>query len=111
METLSVNSMIIRELKRNHITDSALARALKIDQSTVSGMFRRSTIQIHRVAQISEFLKYNFFREIAQQLPYQEPDYTEPIDRTEVIELQSRIKDLELEVSILRQTLKDAVSR
>jgi DNA-binding MarR family transcriptional regulator len=111
MENISVLSMIGRELKRKHITDSALAKGLKIDQSTVSGMLRRPNMKVYRLAEISEFLNYNFFREIATHFPYTEPDYTQPIDRTEVIELQSRIKDLELEVSILRQTLKDVVSR
>jgi hypothetical protein len=103
--------MIMRELKRKQITDSALARALKIDQSTVSGMFRRPNMQVQRLAEISEFLNYNFFREIATLLPYTEPDYTQPIDRTEVDALQTRVKELELEVSILRQTLKDLVTR
>jgi hypothetical protein len=74
-------------------------------------MLKRSTLQVQRLAELSEFLQYNFFREIAAKLPYTEPDYSVAEDRTEVENLQTRIKELEMEVNILRQTLKDLVSR
>jgi hypothetical protein len=74
-------------------------------------MLKRSTLQVQRLAEISEFLQYNFFREIAAKLPYKEPDYPVAEDRTEVENMQSHIKELELEVSILQQTLKSLVSR
>ena len=56
-------------------------------------------------------LKLQFLQEYSGKLPYREPDNSIAEDRTEVGNLQSRIKELELEVSILRQTLKDLVSR
>jgi len=111
MEQLAILSMVKRELQRKHINATDLSRGLKMNHSSVVGMLKRPSLKVQRLAELSEFLNYNFFREIATKLPYTEPDYTLAIDRTEINGLQSRIKELEMEVSILRQTLKDVVSR
>ena len=97
--------MVRRELNRKNISGAELARALKVNPSSVMGMFNRSTLQVQRLAEISEFLRYNFFREIAQKLPFAEPD------SSEITALQDRVKELELEVSILRQTIRDLAGR
>jgi len=62
------------------------------------------------LADLSEFLNYNFFRELAAKLPYTDPVYAVESKQSEVEELQNRVKELEMEVGILRQTLKDLVS-
>jgi hypothetical protein len=111
METLPVLQMVKRELQRKSIRISDLSRGLKLNSSSVTGMLQRPTMHVQRLAELSEFLNYNFFREIAAKLPYSEPDYTDANSKAEVNGLQTRIKELELEVSILRQTLKDLVSR
>ncbi len=111
MEQLPILSMIKREMARKRINASNLSRGLNMNHSSVAGMLKRPTLQVQRLAELSEFLNYNFFREIAAKLPYPEPDYSVAEDRTEVESLQTRIKELEMEVNILRQTLKDLVSR
>lgn len=111
MIQLEITSMIKREMERQRVSGTDLVHALKINHSSVSGMLQRPTIQVQRLAELSQFFKYNFFREIAQKLPFSEPDYTTTADKAEVAALQSRVRDLELEVSILRQTIKDLVSR
>lgn len=108
MEQLTILSMIKREMERKRITASDLSRGLKMNHSSVVGMLKRPTLQVQRLAELSELLNYNFFREIAVKLPYSEPDV---VDATEATALQNRVKELEMEVSILRQTLKDLVSR
>lgn len=105
MEQLETIAMVRRELNRRNISGAELARALKVNPSSVMGMFNRSTLQVQRLAEISEFLRYNFFRELAQKLPFAEPDYSE------VTGLQNRVKELEFEVSILRQTIRDLAGR
>lgn len=97
--------MVRREMNRKNISGAELARALKVNPSSVMGMFGRSTLQVQRLAEISEFLRYNFFREIAQKLPFAEPEYTEAAG------LQNRVKELEFEVSILRQTIRDLAGK
>ncbi len=110
METLSVLSMVRRELQRKKVSVAELSRALNINSSSVSGMLKSPTFQVQRLVELSEFLNYNFFRELAAKLPYTEPVFAEESKLSEVAELQSRIKELEMEVGILRQTLKDLVS-
>jgi len=111
MVKLEITSMLKREMERKRVSGADLVHALKINHSSVSGMLQRPTIQVQRLAELSEFFNYNFFREIAQKLPFPEPDYTTTADKAEVAGLQSRVRDLELEISILRQTIRDLVSR
>lgn len=119
MEPIEIIPIIKREIKRNHFTLVKLAKKLEVEPSSVKGMLSRSTLQVQRLVDLSEALNYNFFREIADMLPYAEPDYAETKAAEAKVEamseqvktLNERIKGLELEVSILRQTLKDVVSR
>lgn len=109
METLSVLSMVRREVKRKKVSVAELSRALKINQSSASGMLKSPTFQVQRLAELSELLNYNFFRELAAKLPYTEPVFAKESKQSEVEDLQNRVKELEMEVGILRQTLKDLV--
>lgn len=111
MEQLAVLPMIKREMSRKHFNATDLSLALKMKYHTVVGTLSRDTLQVQRLAELSEVLNYNFFREIAAKLPYAEPDYSVPADTSELTALQSRVKELELEVNILRQTLKDLVGK
>lgn len=108
MEQLPILTMVKREMARKHINATDLSRGLNMPYQSVVGMLKRETLQVQRLAEISEFMQYNFFREIAIKLPYSEPDL---VDATEATALQNRVKELEMEVSILRQTLRDLVSR
>jgi hypothetical protein len=110
METLPVLSMVRRELQRQKVSIAELSRALKINHSSASGVLKSPTFQVQRLAELSELLNYNFFRELAAKLPYAEPVFVHDSDQSEVAQLQSRVKELEMEVGILRQTLKDLVS-
>jgi len=111
MEPIAPITMIAREMKRKHINVTDLGRGLSIKHSSVVGMMQRPTLQVQRLAEISEFLNYNFFSEIASKLHCTEPDYATETTRNEVNGLQNRVKDLELEVGILRQTIKDLAGR
>lgn len=111
MVDLPVLAMVKREVQRKRVSVSELSRALKINTSSASGMLQSPTFQVHRLAELSEFLNYNFFREIAALLPYTDPVYVNESKQSEVEELKSRLKELEMENTILRKTLKDLVSR
>lgn len=101
MEQLAITSMIRREMKNRSISGPQLSRSLGLSVKTMTTMLRGTTIQAQRLADISELLKYNFFREVAQQLPINEPV------SGEVAALQNRVQELEMENKILRQTMKD----
>ena len=110
METLQVLQIVRREVQRKKVSVAELSRALKINSSSASGMLKSQTFQVQRLAELSELLNYNFFRELAAKLPYTEPVFPEESRQSEVAELQNRIKELEMEFSILRQTFKDLLS-
>lgn len=111
MVKLEIPAMLKREMERKRIDSAELTHRLKVAHSTVSGMLQRPTMQVHRLVELSELFEYNFFREIAQKLPLAEPDYSSAESKAEVAALENRVRDLELEISILRQTIKDLVSR
>lgn len=109
---MEIKEMIRREMKRTHISKAELARKLNNNSSSVLNLLKCQTIQVDKLIQLSDVFQYNFFREIAATLPYKEPDYEVKVD-VEAIKapLQEQIKNLQLEVNILRQTIKDLVSR
>lgn len=123
MEPLDVIPLIKREMKRQHLTMVKMARKLEVQPPAIKGMLSRPTLQVQKLAELSELFNYNFFREVAQMLPYTEPDYSVNKDAEAKAEaekkqandekdaLKDRIRVLEIENTILRQTLKDVISR
>lgn len=107
-EPIVVMAMIKREMKNKKIRPADLARGLRISPSSVQGMLKRPKLQVHRLLELCEVFQYNFFTEIALQLPYEEPKAEE---NTILLEKEKRISELEMEVSILRKTLKELVTR
>jgi hypothetical protein len=112
MERINVVSIIIRELKNRHISHSDVARKLTTSPSTIQGMLSRPTLQVNRLIDLSMVCNYNFFREVAELLPYEEPVATKLQSVAFATNtMNERIKELEMEVKILRQTLKDIVAK
>jgi len=91
---------------KKHVSPAELARKLEANPSSVHGMLRRPTLQVQKLVQLSEILHYNFFREIAEKLPYEEPA-TQAARETG--ELRQRIRELEIESSTLRRALKEVI--
>lgn len=102
---LHIISRINRLMESRHISKAALARMIGVNATGVTIMLKGSTLQVQRLAEISESLKYNFFREIASELPFSEPE------DVVITGLQNKVRDLELEVNILRQTLRELLGR
>ena len=107
MEKIEVLGIVKRELKNKHVSPAELARMLNTNASSVHGMLNRSTMQIQKLIQLSDLLKYNFFREIAEKLPYKEPSAEKKSSEEKA--LKERIKELEIEATTLRRTLKDLI--
>jgi hypothetical protein len=108
MEKINVVSIVKRELKNRHISHSDVARKLNTNPSTIQGMLGRPTLQVNRLFDLSMVCNYNFFREIAELLPYEEPVAKHLQSVTNVTNvLNERNRELEMEVKILRQTIRD----
>jgi hypothetical protein len=99
-------------MELDHVSPAEMARRLNISPASIQGMLNRHTLQVQKLIELSEAFQYNFFREIADKLPFTKPEYAEKGTMTkENEEMKDRIKALEMEVEILRQTLKEVVSR
>ncbi|WP_243348021.1 helix-turn-helix domain-containing protein [Parabacteroides sp. FAFU027] len=112
MEKINPILLIRREMSKRHMTAVDLAKKLNLHPSTVKVMLHSDTIQVQRLLEISEILQYNFLLEIASTLSYSEPK----IESVATVENSSsaqddHIKELEMEVKILRQTLKEIVGK
>jgi transcriptional regulator with XRE-family HTH domain len=108
---MELSEMIRREMKRKNFSNAELARKLRVTPPAIQEMLKSPNMQVSKLAQLSEVFQYNFFREAATFFPFTEPDYEVKIEEETVKPLQERVKALEMEVDILRRTLKDAVSR
>lgn len=96
-----VISIVRRELEIKHVSFSELARRLQISRSSITESMKSHNMSVNRLMEITDILKFNFFREIASEF-----SYVEPLDK-EKEELKERIKSLEFELQILRQIIKD----
>ncbi len=105
MEKINIVNIVKRELSKNHVSPAELARQLNAHPSTVHGMLSRDTLQVGKLISLSSILQYNFFKEIGQMLPYEKPE--ENKNKETESALKERIKELEIENTILRRTLKD----
>ena len=111
MEKISVLPIVKRIIKSRNVNGADIARALNMHPTSVNGMLHRPTLQVQKLADLSDFLQYNFFRELATQFPYAEPDCADTDLVNENATLQNRVKELELEVNILRQTIRDLAGK
>lgn len=103
--------IIKRELKKKHITNTELSRLLGLHQSTVHNMLSSKSMQVERMAQISEVLQYNFFREIAEQFPYEQPVFDNAFKQKEkelteeINQLKEENKALNIKVKLLKEII------
>ncbi|MGD9929507.1 MAG: hypothetical protein AB7U05_05780 [Mangrovibacterium sp.] len=104
MEKLPVMQLVNREMKRKKLNPADISKSLGLSYTAAHRMFLRPTIQVQRLAELSELLGYNFFRELAEKLPYDEPEVG---DHPETNALKERIKELEIE----NRTLKEMVGK
>ncbi|WP_347838771.1 helix-turn-helix domain-containing protein [uncultured Draconibacterium sp.] len=111
MIDIAILPMVKKVMKNRHINGAELARQLQVHPTTVNGMLHRPTLQVNKLAQLSHLLQYNFFRELALQFPYAEPTCTDTGTGQENKELKNRVYELELEVKVLRQTIRDLAGK
>ena len=103
--------MIKREMKLRHLSITELSRKIGLHQSTVHGMLRRNTIQVQKLAVISEALQYNFFKEIAEQLPYEKPLFDEAFKQkemalsAEINRLEEENKELKIKIGVFKEVI------
>ncbi|MFV0378255.1 MAG: hypothetical protein ACK5JD_13255 [Mangrovibacterium sp.] len=104
MEELDVVKMVKRQLKAKNMSVRKLANSLDMSYAGVWQMLKGDTLRVQRLAELSEALQYNFFREAAEQLGYSEPVYPSA-EAASCQALQQRVAELELELKVLKEAI------
>lgn len=96
----NVIKIIKREQRKRYMTNTDLARKLNLHQTTVQGMFKSKSLKIQKLFDLCHVFEYNFFREIAEQIPFKNPTFD---DEQKVIEqeLREEIKSLKLKTEVM----------
>ena len=83
-----------------------------LHQTTVHGMLSRNTIQVQKLADLCEVMQYNFFREIAEQFPYEQPVFEDVFKKKEesftkeINRLKEENKTLNIKVDLLKEVIE-----
>jgi len=97
--------------KKNRIYLSALARRLQWPLVTLSSCNKAKTIKVSRLWAISYALRYNFFQDLADQLPadFSGSRPATPEKDIEMAELKRQIEILQAEKNILLEAIKSKI--
>jgi hypothetical protein len=101
----------IGELLKKYTADkriyrSAWARHQSVKDSTILRYFKKPSIQISTLFTISQVLKYNFIRTVADALPPDYPPFAPNPLQAEIDALKKENEDLKKEIAILRGLMK-----
>ena len=116
MEQLDWIGVLKRQYKASGLSIQKVARKTGMTYSGVWQLLKRNDVRLHRLVDLSEAFQYNFLRELAEQLPYSEPSCREgtvkivepgisEADKREKDELAARVKELELELRVLKEVI------
>jgi transcriptional regulator with XRE-family HTH domain len=106
MTELELNKMLRSQFEKGGWTARKLARELNMTYSGVWQLLKKDECTVSRLAALSEAFQYNFFRELAEKFPYTAPDYTSAADNAEKESLRVRVRELELELKVLKEAIR-----
>jgi hypothetical protein len=98
-----IGQMLKKHAAKNRIFQSAWARQQGVNSKTISKYFTKETMQMGTLLNICEVLKYNFIREIADNLPAAFPPHTMNPLEDEVNALKREIEMLQREIEIWKE--------
>ncbi|WP_163713192.1 hypothetical protein [Mangrovibacterium lignilyticum] len=116
MEQLDWIGVLKRRYKASGWSIQKVAGKTGMTYSGVWQLLKRNDVRLQRLVNLSEAFQYNFLRELAEQLPYSEPEYrkepaeipvaeTSEADKRVMEELAGRVKELELELRVLKEAI------
>ena len=104
--TFNDGKMIKAYIKEKRFFISAMARDMGKQYKTAFNYLKRSSLRTDVLVDISMALRYNFFREMAEQMPPEFPPHYDTDKDEAMKQLQERIKELETENRTLRDALQ-----
>ena len=103
IELPHIGKILKKYIKDNRLHQVAWARKQGVQDETIIGYFKKSTMQTSTLFDICQILKYNFIREIADALPADMPPH--PINplQQKLDENDKEIEKLKYQIEILEK--------
>ncbi len=92
-------------VKEHRIFQSAWARLQGVSAKQVARYLKQGDMRVGTLFSISQILKYNFLREIADMLPAEFPPHQENPLAKRVAELEQENADLALQLNLLKEIM------
>jgi hypothetical protein len=102
-KTAHIGQKLRKYVTENRIFIAAWAREQGVNPVTVARYFKRPTMRVSTLFTICQVLKYNFIREIADQLPAEFPPHPANPLQQRVSELEEENKMLKREIEIWKE--------
>ena len=100
-----IGKLLTAFIKKNRLYQSAWARDAGISATTIAYYLKQPTMRVDTLYAISQQLKHNFLREIADTLPPELPPQA-PIDQSaELAALKAENEKLKIEVAALERAI------
>jgi hypothetical protein len=104
-EAPHIGEMLKKHCKEKRIYKAAWARHQKVNHATIFGYFKKKTMQVSTLFTISQVMKYNFIRQIADALPPEFPPHAANPLQAEVDALKKENEKLKDEIAVLRSVI------
>jgi hypothetical protein len=98
----SVGQLLGQFAQQNHVNKSALGRTIGVSPKVVSDYFKRSSLQMGIVWNLSIALNHNFVAQIAEQMPIDFETKKEVALKEKNLSLQQQIEKLEIELAVYK---------
>jgi len=104
---ISVNESIKKQMDNQKLSPAEFARMASVSTASILRMINTDTCSVHRLAQYSKLLNYNFFAEISQELNIKTPESpTESTFIATINDLNKQLDEKEAEITTLKRMIK-----
>lgn len=100
-----IGQMLRKHVKQKRIFQSGWARKQGITAKAIGNYLKRPTMRIDTLFTICQVLEYNFFTDIAQQLPAELPPAIRHENEQQFEIVKQENEQLKLQVATLKETL------
>ena len=104
-KTEHIGQRLRKYVTEHRIFQAAWSRKQGVNPVTIARYFKRATMRISTLFTISQVLKYNFIREIADKLPSEFPPHAANPLQSENDALKKEVEMLKREIEILKEVI------
>jgi hypothetical protein len=101
-----VGQSLRAHVKAKRIYQAPWARLQGVNASTVNSYFKKPTMQLSTLFTICQVLKYNFIRDIADELPPDFPSKKPEALQVRICELEKENERLRIEIEVLKEVAR-----